>query len=108
MKKKGEKIIGGFRFIPFSTFIEEQCKKPGFKKAYLQEIASVNIAFDLKRLRAKKRMTQKQVAAKADMPQSVIARMESGMHSFSVTTLQKVATVFDKQVGLVKQSRKRR
>lgn len=105
---KGEKIIGGFRFIPFSTMLREQLKKPGFKKAFLAEMARENLAFDLKTLRIEKKMSQKQVATKAEMPQSVIARMESGRHSVSITTLQKVAVVFGKRVGLVEQSRNRK
>ena len=108
MKKKGEKIIGGLHFIPFSTMLREQLRKPGFKKAFLAEMARENLAFDLKTLRIKKKMSQKQVATKAEMPQSVIARMESGRHSASITTLQKIAVVFGKRVGLVEQTLKRR
>ena len=41
-----------------------------------------------------------EVAIKADMPQSVIARIESGTHSFSISTLHKIAGVFDKHISL--------
>ena len=46
-------------------------------------------------------MTQAAVAREADMPQSVIARLESGTHSVSVATLSKVANALGKQVELV-------
>lgn len=107
MNKSAEKISKK-DFISLPEMIRKRMKNKAFRKAYLQEMASVNLALDLKRLRARKKMTQKQVATKADMPQSVIARMESGTHGFSVATLQKVATVFDKRVGLVEQSPARR
>ena len=105
---KNMKKITKKDFIPLSEAIQRRMKKKGFRKAFLAETARIDLAFDLRRLRAKRKMSQEQLAAKADMPQSVIARMESGRHAFSVATLQKVATVFDKQVGLVKQSRNRR
>lgn len=46
-------------------------------------------------------MTQAAVARKVDMPQSVIARLESGTHSVSVDTLSKVALALGKKVELV-------
>ncbi len=52
-------------------------------------------------------MTQAEVAQKTDMPQSVIARIESGTHSFSIATLHKIARVFNKHVGLVGQAQNR-
>lgn len=53
-------------------------------------------------------MTQTEVAVKVNMPQSVIARIESGNHNLSVATLNKIAMVFNKQIGLVKQTQNRR
>ncbi len=46
-------------------------------------------------------MTQQRVAKKAKMPQSVIARIESGSRGLSIGTLQKIALVFDREVGFV-------
>ena len=59
------------------------------------------LAAELKELRAAQKMTQQQVAAKAKMPQSVIARIESGNHRASLATLQQIASVFHKQIGFV-------
>jgi transcriptional regulator with XRE-family HTH domain len=46
-------------------------------------------------------MTQALVAQKAGMPQSVIARIESGNHSMSFDTLVKVAHALGKKVKIV-------
>ena len=50
--------------------------------------------------RKAKKMTQAAVAKKAAMPQSVIARLESGDHSVSVETLRRVAHALGKRVEI--------
>ena len=47
------------------------------KKAYEEEVARLRLAQKVRETRLKKRMTQKAVAQKAHMPQSVVARLES-------------------------------
>ncbi len=54
----------------------------------------------MRETRIAKKLTQKDVAEKADMPQSVIARVESGKHSPSLYTLERIANVLDKEVQL--------
>ena len=55
----------------------------------------------IKQARLSKKMTQKKLAKKADMPQSVIARLESGRQGLSFTTISKIATALGKKVELV-------
>ncbi|HEY4510844.1 MAG TPA: helix-turn-helix transcriptional regulator [Candidatus Paceibacterota bacterium] len=56
----------------------------------------------IRKLHTAKKLTQKAVAKRANkMPQSVVARLESGEHSFSLDTLQRLALVFGKEVRLV-------
>jgi len=55
----------------------------------------------IRELRVTKKLTQKMVAKRAKMPQSVVARLESGEHSFSLDTLQRLAFVYGKEVRLV-------
>ncbi|OGG72785.1 hypothetical protein A3A38_03560 [Candidatus Kaiserbacteria bacterium RIFCSPLOWO2_01_FULL_53_17] len=76
-------------------------KTKTFKKAYAEEMARLKLAQAIRRTRESKRMTQAAVAQKINMPQSVIARLESGTHSVSVDTLSKVAHALGKQVELV-------
>jgi predicted transcriptional regulator len=45
-------------------------------------------------------MSQVDLATKAVMPQSVIARIESGKHSFTFGTLDKIAHVLGKKIEL--------
>jgi DNA-binding XRE family transcriptional regulator len=88
-------------FIPFDEFLAEQLKDKRFKKAFLEERSRLQLAYDIQMLRKKKRMTQAQVAKKAKMPQSVIARIESGSRGISIATLYKIARVFDRDIGFV-------
>ena len=91
----------GLTFTPLDTIIRKKLINAQFRKSFSEEMGRLQLAHDIKTLRQKRKMTQGQVAARADMPQSVIARIESGTHSFSIATLHKIARVFDKQIGLV-------
>ncbi|MDO8564435.1 MAG: helix-turn-helix transcriptional regulator [bacterium] len=72
-----------------------------YQQAYHEEIARLNLVRQIRGLRIAKKLTQKAMAAKAQMPQSVIARIESGEHSFSLGTLSRIAHVFKKEIELV-------
>ena len=61
----------------------------------------LKLSYQLRQMRIAKKLTQKMVAKRAQMPQSVLARLESGTHSFSLGTLDRVARVFNKKVQLV-------
>src|SRR5271155_5543314 len=103
-KNKTEKL----KFISFEKALQKRLKNSTFKKAFDREIGRLQLAHDIKVLREKKGMTQKQVAIKADMPQSVIARIESGKHNVSAITLHKLADVFHKRIGFVEPAQNRR
>ncbi|MBI3589100.1 MAG: helix-turn-helix transcriptional regulator [Candidatus Liptonbacteria bacterium] len=104
MKKSSEE----YNFTPLDKIIVRKLKSKKFSQSYKEELGRLKLAHEIKTLRQERKMTQKEVATKADMPQSVIARIESGTHSFSIVTLHKIAGVFDKEVGLVEQSKNRR
>lgn len=76
-------------------------KSKVFQKAYEERMARHRLASSLRKTREAKKLTQAAVARKIDMPQSVIARLESGTHSVSVDTLSKVAHALGKQIELV-------
>jgi len=90
------------QFIPLDKIIRQELKNPRFRKAYEKEMAALDLAHQVKSLREAKKLTQEQVAERADMPQSVIARLESGRHSASIATLQRVAQVFGRKITLSK------
>ncbi len=76
-------------------------KTKAFRLGYAQESARIELAQTIREMRKKKRYTQAAVAKLADMPQSVIARLESGEHGVSVETLSKVAHALGKKIQLV-------
>lgn len=72
-----------------------------FKYVYNEECDRIRIAKKIKVLRLKNKMTQKDLAKITTMPQSVIARFESGEHSISLNTLSKIASAMGKKIELV-------
>lgn len=81
--------------------IKESMKEPGFRRGYNEAMDRIRLAKQLYDIRKLKRMTQKTVAQRTGMPQSVIARIESGKHGMSIETLTKMAVALGKQVTLV-------
>ncbi len=82
--------------------LEQVFKKRGkaFERGYAEESARITLARKIREERKKKRLTQAAVARKAHMPQSVIARLESGEHSVSLDTLNRVAHALGKEVTI--------
>ncbi|MEK7099142.1 MAG: helix-turn-helix transcriptional regulator [Patescibacteria group bacterium] len=84
----------------FGDVFGKDLKSETFKNTYREEMTRLRLARQMREMRIAKKLTQKDVAEKAHMPQSVIARMESGKHSPSLFTLERIANVFDKEVQL--------
>ncbi|MEK7137904.1 MAG: helix-turn-helix domain-containing protein [Patescibacteria group bacterium] len=76
-------------------------KTKEFKVAYAEELARIELARQIREVRGSRQLTQSVVAKRAGMPQSVIARIESGEHSFSLDTLSRIAGALGKKVELV-------
>ncbi len=91
----------GLIFYDADDILKKEMRSKVFRKAYEEEIARLNLVRQIRELRIAKKLTQKMVAKRAGMPQSVIARLESGEHSFSLDTLQRIAFVYGKRVQLV-------
>lgn len=84
----------------FNKVFSKDLQSASFTNTYLKEITRLRLARQMRETRIAKKLTQKDVAEKADMPQSVIARVESGKHSPSLYTLERIANVLDKEVQL--------
>lgn len=84
----------------FSEVFGKSFTSKGFKEAYLQELARLRLARQIRDIRMTKQLTQEEVAKKAHMPQSVVARIESGKHSMSLETLDRIAHALNKKVVL--------
>jgi len=80
-------------------------KSKEFQRGYREETMRLKLALAIKKAREAKHMTQTAVAKRASMPQSVVARLESGEHSVSVDTLGRVANALGAQIALVKDSK---
>lgn len=86
--------------IKLKQVLKKELKSPKFKESYDEEIFRLKIASEIKSLRIQKELTQETFAKKAQMPQSVVARIESGKHSISLGTLNRVAHALGKRVQL--------
>lgn len=93
--------VAGLKFVRFEDMLKKQMKIPGFKEGYEREVARLNMIHQIKQARLAKKMTQEKLAKKANMPQSVIARLESGKQGLSFATISKIATALDKKIELV-------
>ncbi len=87
------------KFKTLDAVIKKASKSKDFRDAYNEEKLRFRLAIEIKNLRIKQQLTQKTLAEKANMPQSVIARIEGGKHTVSLTTLNKLAHALGKKVS---------
>ena len=94
------KIINGHKLYTTEEVFAKSMKSKEFRIGYRQEVARLNLIHEIKQARLAKKMTQKKLAEKADMPQSVIARIESGRQGMSFATISRIASVLGKEIQL--------
>lgn len=85
----------------FEDVFKGLSKSKAFRDAYAEEITRRRLAKQIRDIRTSHRLTQHTVAQRSGMPQSVIARIESGGRGISVDTLGRVAHTLGKEVQLV-------
>ncbi len=91
----------GLQWHSFDQVFKKVSKKKEFKASYNAESSRLRMARRIRELRTVLRLSQKIVAQRAGMPQSVIARVESGGRGITLDTLGKIAHAFGKEVELV-------
>ncbi len=96
MRKKGLIV-----YTTEEVFGKLKAQSKEYQRTYKEEVTRLNLVRQIREIRLAKKLTQKTVAKRAHMPQSVVARLESGEHSFSLDTLQRIAYVYGKKVELV-------
>lgn len=96
MKKKNKKII----YPSFKQYLAQQMKNKEFRKAYEEESHRLEIAYKILQLRKKYHLSQKELARNLDTTQSVVARIETGQQNLTTDTLQKIASVFDRDLRI--------
>jgi len=94
-------MIGDLKFLNGEDLLKRNLKNPAFRKAYEKAGARRKLQNQLREARIAKRLTQKKVAERADVPQSVIARIESGEKNMTLETLLNVARAVGKELQLV-------
>lgn len=73
-------------------------KNKEYKKLLKEERELLDIALQISETRKRKNITQVQLAKRTGMPQSQIARIESGNHNVTIGTLNRVASALDLRV----------
>ncbi len=73
-------------------------KDKEYQRYYKEASDLLDIAIRFAEARKRKRITQVQLAKKAGMPQSQIARIESGNHNVTIGTLNRVAAAINLKV----------
>lgn len=86
-------------FKPLSEVVAKKTSRT-FAQVYQEESTRLRIAHELRALREFHGLTQTQLAKKVLMPQSVIARIESGEHACTLGTLDRIAFAFNKKIQL--------
>ncbi len=80
--------------------IQEKMKNPEFKKAFEKDVAQFSSSVALLKAREDAGLTQRELAEKAGVPQSTVARIECG-YSTSTKTLSKLANAMNKTMRIV-------
>ncbi len=86
--------------IDFQNYLAEKLRNPKFKKYYNEYGKQLEIAYQILLLRRKKGISQVELARKLGTRQSNIARMEAGQENFTTDTLQKIASVFKRNLKI--------
>lgn len=96
MRKNNKKIV----YLSFERYLAQQMKSKVFREAHEKEGQCLEVAYRILQLRKKQKISQKELAVKLDTTQSVVARMESGQQNFTTDTLQKIASVFKRNLKI--------
>lgn len=84
----------------FQEYLSKKLKDPRFKKYYDEYGKQLEIAYQILQLRKEKGISQTKLAEKLGTKQGNIARMESGQQNFTTDTLQKIASIFHRELKI--------
>lgn len=83
--------------IQFEDYLNEQLKDPELKEEFDNETTKLESAIALSEVRKSEGLSQRELSAISNIPQSTIARIESGANT-SVDTLTKIANAIGKKL----------
>ncbi|MBI5356589.1 helix-turn-helix transcriptional regulator [Candidatus Collierbacteria bacterium] len=85
----------GRKLYTLKDHLTESLKDPDFKKAWEESEVEYQLSRQIIAARLEKKMTQKELADKADTTQAVISRIERMATNTSVELLKRIASAFD-------------
>lgn len=86
--------------LDFQQYLKEELKDPLFRKHYEEYGKQLEVAYQILQLRKQKGISQAELARKLGTKQSNVARMETGQQNFTTDTLQKIASVFSRELKI--------
>ena len=98
MKNKDQKLFEKImkNTVPFEEVFG--VPTPEEQKIMEEEAQRYYMLLELKKMRKKSGLTQKQLAEKADLPRTTITKIESGIYNPTVNTLVSIACAMDKKL----------
>ena len=78
----------------------KDAKSPGFKSSVEEELENLKIGEESRQLRLSSGMTQEELAKQMSTTKSAISRLENHSESVRLSTIEKVAKVFNKKVEI--------
>ena len=88
------------KVVDFQEYLAKRLENPKFRKYYDEYGKQLEIAYQILKLRKQKKISQAELAKRLGTKQSNVARMEAGQENFTTDTLQKVASVFDRELKI--------
>lgn len=83
--------------VNFKDYLNQQLQDPEFKKEFENESTKLESAIAVTHVRKEAGLTQRELATVSKVPQSTIARIETGANT-SVDTLTKIANALGKKL----------
>jgi DNA-binding XRE family transcriptional regulator len=82
-------------------FLKERLKDPGYKEFYVEEQFRKTLASAIIEIRKKRKLTQKQLAERANLPAETIARLEAAEYKkITLKLLYKLALATDTTIDI--------
>jgi len=89
-----------YRLLPFEKLESDLMKDKGFVKEYAKLRPQLQIARQMIEARIKKKITQAELAKKANNGQAVISRLEGMNAKPSISLLSRIATALDTEIKI--------
>lgn len=86
--------------IYFDDFLKEQLKDPEFKKEWERGEPAYQVGRELIRSRIEAKISQRQLAKRANTTQAVVSRIENMSVSPTISLVQKLAEALGKKVEI--------